>query len=389
VRRQGDEVRITAQLIAVKDGFHLWSETFDRPMKDIFAIQDDISRAVVRELRVRLLGDEAPAPGRTGTTNVQAYNHYLTGRFEWNRRTATSLRAAIESFQAALKLDSNYVMAYVGLADAYVVLAGSGLARPAEVFPPAISATRRALALAPDLSEAHRVQAFILVYYDHAMADGEREYRRALELDPNDAFAHYWYAFLLSAERRFDEAEPQALAGLRSDPAAPQVGLGVAQVYLLKGDYPKALAQARRVAESDPTFAPIRLQLAMIHLGLDQPAEALARVDEAERLGRINPALRALALWKLGRKEEARSLIGRTEAERQSHYVEGWSLALYYSGIGDVKNALRWMTTGIEERSTVMYFSSYLFAPPGGALRKDPRYRQLLEQAGLGGALER
>lgn len=389
IRLQGEAVRVTARLTAVESGSNLWSKTFDGSLNDVFGIQEEISRSVVDELRVRLLGDEGDALAERGTDDIGAYNHYLRGRFQWNQRTAVSLRGAIESFEAAVRLDPGYAMAHVGIADAYGILGGQALAPPHDVFPAAKDAVSRALELDPDLAQAHRALAWILYAYDYDWSEAEREFRLALELSPSDAFAHYWYAILLDTQGRHAEAETEVLLARQLDPVALQIAAGVASHFLRSGQYEEAVEQFQSVIGTDPTFQYARQEMARTYLALEEHSKALEQIDVAERLGRPLSALRAQALWGLGREQQARAMIARAEAARDSVWTSAISIAGFYADAGDVDNALRWLNTAIDEREILYQVASERFAPRGSALRSDPRFRQMLEDLGLGAALER
>ena len=340
-------------------------------------------------MRVRLLGDEGDALAERGTDDIGAYNHYLRGRYQWNQRTAVSLRGAIESFDAAVRLDPGYAMAHVGIADAYGVMAGQGLAAPRDVFPPAKDAVNRALALDPDLPQAHRALGWILFSYDYDWPGAEREFRLALELAPNDAFAHYWYAILLDAQGRHAEAEREVLLARQIDPVALQIGAGVAGHFQRSGQYEEAVEQFQSVIGTDPTFQFAREWMAQTYLAMDEHSKALEQIDVAERLGRPLPTLRARALWGLGREEQARIVIARAEAARDSVWTSAFQLAWFYADVGGVENALRWLNTAIDEREILFPIASEAFAPLGSALRSDPRFRQMLGDIGLGAVLDR
>jgi serine/threonine-protein kinase len=387
VRQQGDAVRVTARLTAVEDGTNLWSQTFDGPVDDVFGIQEEISQAVVSELRVRLLGDEGDALTARGTENVAAYNRYLQGRFQWNQRTAVSLQAAIESFQEAALLDPDYAMAFVGLGDTYSVLGGQGLERPIDVFPPAKEAVNRALELDPGLAEAHRGLALIRYMYDYDWVGSEEAFQRALELSPNDGFARYWYSLLLDTQGRYDEAEAQVLRARQLDPVAMQIAVGAAQHFQSAGDFGRSIDEFRRATETDPTYPVAWLRGAEVLLNIGQPSTALEWLEESERLGRSAPPLRARILRALGREAEAGALMRATEASRGSAWVSLANVVMYYAEAGDIDSAVRWMETAIAERSILL--TQVTRANTSVALWSDPRFVRLLQQVGLEAVPER
>src|SRR6185503_3272472 len=217
VRKSANRLRITAQLINVADGYHLWSERYDREMKDIFDVQDEITLAIVDALKVKLLGDEKQAVLKRHTDDNEAYQLYLKGRYYWNKRTAEGFEKALECFEEAIARDSNYALAYAGLADTHNTRGSYSIVPPKEAFPLAKAAADKALELDDRLAEAHNSRAFLLYMFDWNWSTANEEFQRALELNPDYATAHHWYGWYLIATGRLDEAQREMKRAQRLD----------------------------------------------------------------------------------------------------------------------------------------------------------------------------
>jgi serine/threonine-protein kinase len=249
VRKAGDRLRITAQLVQVADGYHLWSETYERRLDDVFAIQDEISRAIADALEARLDSTQASKPS---TSNVRVYELYLMGRFFWNQRTEEGHRKAIQYFEQALELDPEYALAYSGLADSYVLLA-TDFGPGAEEFAKAEEAARRAVALDDSLAEGHASLGFFR-YNAYDWAGAEIEFRRALAINPGYAIAHTWYAMLLMATGRIDESLAEIRQALQLDPLSSIINAAAGLIHLTARDQDTAVDYLERALELNPSL---------------------------------------------------------------------------------------------------------------------------------------
>src|SRR5215510_4395242 len=254
VQRSGDQVRVNAQLIKAATGAHLWADTFDRRLTDIFTVESEIATRIAETLQAKLTGSEKTAIAKHPTDNTEAYELYLRGRFFWNKRTGADLRTAIEYFNQALSKDPNYALAYAGLGDAYGLLPIYGVASPADSFPQAKAAAKKALELDDTLAEAHSSLALVLQFYDYDIEQSLKEFERAIQLNPNYATAHHWYGELLGAMGRFDEGIAELKRAQQLDPLSLIINADLGHVYTLARQYDKAIEQLRKVIEMDPRF---------------------------------------------------------------------------------------------------------------------------------------
>jgi tetratricopeptide (TPR) repeat protein len=382
VRKQGNRVRVTAQLIDVADGFHLWSETFERELTDIFAVQEEIARAIAGALRVELTGEDEAALADRGTESIDAYNSYLLGRYYWNKRTPDGLWSAVEAFEEAIELDPDYALAYAGLADAYSIMASYGNEAPREVFPRAKEAALAALARDDDLAAGHLSLAFIQTAWDWDWEVSENTFRRVLELDADNAFAYYWYCILLNAMGRSAEAEAMVLRARQLDPLAPEIGTGVSRHYVGVGDFDKAETVLQEVLDVHPGFPGAVNVLGFIRLRQGRYEEVLQLSERYEAVTRRHIANRVEAFWGLGRHDEALALISQARAEAGSIYWDPVRLAGLYAIAGDTEEVFNLLERGYEERSNLLalgFWARSQFDP----VRSDPRFSELIRRVGL------
>jgi serine/threonine-protein kinase len=381
VRRAGNRLRVSVQLTDVTNGFHLWSDTYDRQTQDIFAIQDEISRAVVNAMRVRLLGHEAAALVKPPTVDLEAYSAYLKGRHFWNRRTAEDVSRGMAYFYEALGRDPGYALAHAGLADSYAILGFYCVQPPWDAFPKAKSAALKALAIEPDLTEAHPALAYVAMYHDYDWTAAEREFRRAIALNPGYATAHQWYGNFLAVMGRFADCIEEFGKALELDPLSGIKAAARGWGHFFSRDYGKAIAQCRHAIELEP-------ELAIGHSWLGQALEEAGAIDEAVtefeegvRLsGRNAVALGMLAhaLALQGRTEEARSLIAELAARRDGRYASPYDVAKVYVALGEPEAALQQLELGMTERTHWMALLKV--DPKMDPLRSHPRFQLLLER---------
>ncbi|MEJ2722384.1 MAG: protein kinase, partial [bacterium] len=284
VRKAGDRLRITAQLINATDGYHLWSERYDREMEDVFTIQDDITMAIVDKLKITLLGKEKDALVKRHTEDVEAYNLYLKGRFFWNKRTETGYLKGLEYFRQATEQDPSYASAYAGVADSYDLLGWYGYLSPQEAFPRARQAAEKARDLDDSLAEAHASLGWISTNYDWDWKSAEKEYNRALELNANYATAHQWYAEFLTYMGRHDDSVLEMRRALELDPLSLIINNDLGQVYYFARRYDEAIFQLRKTLEMDPGFVVAHFFLALAYAQKSMYDEALRAAQRAMTL---------------------------------------------------------------------------------------------------------
>jgi len=378
VQRVGDRLRITAQLVKTSDGLHLWSQRFEGDAGDIFEVQDQVAAGVVSALSGTLLPDASPVATRT--TDPAAYDAYLQGRFFWNKRSVADLRRAIEYFVDAIARDSAYAQAWAGLADAYLVLPFySDTISSAEAVPTARRAAERALVLDPDLAEAHTTLAFALTVYDWDWAAAEREFRRAIELNPAYPTAHKWYRDLLTALGRYDEALEEARRAADLDPRAPNERTIVGQSLLSLGQQAAAAAEFERALELDPTFPLTLMYASWFYWALGDTArffELRERLDAVSERARVPAAALRRAYAAAGPDSVLRLQVNSPNARRNPVDRARWHTLL-----GDFDAAFADLDEAARERHPWLAFG--VRYPELAALRADPRYAALLKRMGL------
>jgi tetratricopeptide (TPR) repeat protein len=381
IRRAGPRLRVATQLINVADGFLLWSESFDREAEDVFAIQDEIARAISGALRVRLLDPRAEAMVRRPTDDLEAYQLYLKGRQSWNRRTEQDLRDAMRAFDQALARDPAFALAHAGVADTWALLGFYSAAPPGEVFPRAKRAARRALDLEPALAEAYPAFAYSAMYYDWDWIEAEQAFRRALELHPGYANAHQWYANFLSVMGRAEEAIATFERALALDPlsALKYAALGWGCYFARR--YERGERECRRGVELESTNVVAHGWMMLNLLGLGRHEEAVAAAEETARLsghGVSSLGLLGYAYGTAGRRNDARSVLERLITISATRYISQYDVALIHLSLGHADAAMEWLQRGHAERDHQMVF-----------LKVDPRLDPLRERGDFGRLLER
>jgi serine/threonine-protein kinase len=380
VRRADDRVRITVRLARTATGRYLWSETYDRRIEDLFAIQDDIARAIARTLE-RRLGKAPPGHAREAAS-VEAYNLYLRGRYHWNRRTGDGLWKAIEAFEQAVALDANVAVIHAGLADAYCLLADYGLMVPANAMARARAAALRALELDPRSGEAHTSFAMIHSLYDHQWAEAEAFYRRAIELTPAYATAHHWLAVdFLAMLGRFDEAHEEIQIARGLDPLSLIIHEGAPYLFLLERRFDEAIAGYRALAELDPGFFKAYTGLGRSLTQRGHYAEAIEMLEKGRALeGDVPNILGALGQTHglAGHRDKALQVLDDLEALSKRTHVASSCFALVHAGLGDADSALTWLERGCQSHE--LSVNALKVHPAYDSLRADPRYNRLLAE---------
>jgi serine/threonine-protein kinase len=385
VRTAGNRVRITAQLVDVANGYHLWSERYDRDMDDVFAVQDEIARAIVDKLKVKLAGDgEAPLVKRP-TRDLEAYHLYLQGRYAWqSRRDAEGLRRAIECFEQAIARDPAFAIAHAGLADVYSSMAMYELMAPREVFARSEVAAQRAVALDGELAEAHYALGLVRMYGDWDLAAAEKAFRTATELNPTLAVAHASLATLLSVRGLASEAMTEATNARALDPVSLLVAFAVANVFFNVHRYEEALDEAQRALEINPGFGPAWLLVTHLHTGAGRYAEALEASERALAVTHRAPrhlGLAARALFAAGRRAEGDERLEELRRCATTRYVAPLTIAQVLLARGDVSDALTWLERAVEERTPALVFLNVHAI--WDSLRSDPRFEAVTKRIGL------
>src|SRR5437868_1178599 len=306
IRREGNALRLTAQLINAADGYHIWSKTYDRELKNVFAVENELATSIADALRPKLLKQSSLVP--MATQNSEAHDLYLKGRHFWSKRTTEDLKEAMALFEKAIAIDPAYALAHAGLSDCYLLLGEYTSARPAEILPKAKPHAYRALELDGALAEAHASLGLISIY-DYDWATAEREFKRAIELRSGYATAHHWYAILLVTLGRFAEARAEADRALQLDPASVIVNNMLGVVFFESRDYEKAIAAFRKTLELNPGFAAAREMLACSYASAGRKAEALAELEQIKASAVEHVAMRAWIRGVAGDTAGSRRLI--------------------------------------------------------------------------------
>jgi TolB-like protein/DNA-binding winged helix-turn-helix (wHTH) protein/Flp pilus assembly protein TadD len=385
VRRAGGRVRITAQLVRTDDQTPLWSETYDRDLRDVFAIQSEVTRRIVSSLALELLPRQTQAISEPPTTNMAAHEEYLRGRFQWSKRTEESLQRSLEHFERAVAADKAYALGYVGTADSYNLLADYGALSPADALPRARSAALEALRLAPDLAEAHASLAWTTLVYDRDVAAAQAGFERAIALNPAYASAHQWYAFALKAAGRHDEALRAVRRAQELDPLSLIINAVVAWHHYYARQYDEAIAQCTRVIAMDPTFSRVHSYLGWSLVQKGQFEEGLQALRKASDLFGTSPARElewAYALAAAGRAGEARAVVDTVLKQARGRYIESDLVARVHVALGDRDRAFEWFDRALEEHAPKLVLLKV--DPRLDPIRADPRFAELLRRAGLG-----
>ena len=383
VRKAGDRLRISAQLVDVGDGYQIWSETWDRSMEDVFAIQEEIARSIVDKLKVRLVdrGDLIAPP----TRSLEAYNLFLKGRYFWNRRTDDDFLKARNAFEGAVREDPRYARAYAGLADSYALLgiAEYGVLPPQQAMPRAKKAALEALEIQPGLADALTAVAHVEAFYDWDRERAEATFRKAMEADPSYPFAHHWYACMLATMERHDEAVAEELAARERDPLSLIINKNVGTVLYYARRYDEAIAEYERALDLDPDFVRTLLYLGIACEQVGRHEEALGHLERAvRRSGRNAVCLTALghARATAGKADRARDILQELHTTAEDGYVPALGFALLHLGLGEADAALDFLEQAYDERSSWML--SLRCDPWFDPLRSDPRFRELVDRVG-------
>ena len=383
VRKAGSRLRITAQLVNVTDGYHLWSERYDREMEDVFAIQDEISLAIVNKLKL-LVGEKAKLVKRH-TDDLEAYNLYLKGRWFWNRRTEAGLKKAIEYLKQAIEKDPSYVLPYTGLADCYNILGWYGYLPPKKAFPRAKAAAEKSLEMDDTLAEAHTSLATVREFYDWDWLAAEREYKRAIERNPSYAPAHHRYAEYLSYMGRHEESIAEVKRATELDPLSLIINAVVGEVYYFARQYDQAIEASQRVIEMDPSFVVAHFLLAFPYAQKAMYDEAIAEAQKAMDLAGGGIPLFVAQLGIIysysGKRDEAKKVLDELYELSKHRYVSPFYTALIYVGLGQKDQAFEWLEKAHEERDHPL--ETLKVEPMLDSVRSDPRYTALLKKMGL------
>ncbi len=383
VRREGDRLRVTAQLIQGSDGYHVWSEKFERRFEDAFAIQDEIALAIADRMELDLARKDRAALTRRPTESLEANSLYMRGRHFWNKRTEGDIRRAIAYFEQARDKDPNYAPAYVGLADCYILLPEYARSDTREVLSKARAAVSMALTIDRRLAEAY-ASLGLIEDIDWNSKAAETAYRRAIELNPNYAPAHLWYFMFLAIRGRFDEAQAEIEETLKLDPLSLIASTGQGQVWYFQGAYDRAIAQHMKTLELDANFLEARLQLGRCYRQKGLLEEAVAELMEVRRHSEQSPyglGVLGNAYAVLGRVDEARKVIADLESLSQKGASVEMDTAFVFLGLDDMDRAFEWLDKAYAKKQDALAYLNV--DPEWEKLRADPRYKALKDRIGI------
>lgn len=384
VQRLGNRIRVTVQLLLVESGAPIWADKFDCEFVDLFAVQDSISAQVVDALTLQLTTHERKILAKHFTTNSDSYQEYLKGRYQWNRWTQEGFEKSIKHFERAIEIEPAFALAYAGAADAHSALAFYGHSSPHLTMPQVKLASEKSLELDETIAEAHLSLGYAFLFYDWNWTRAEREFRRAIDLNPTYAMTYQSLGTFLTAMGRFEEAVAKMNRALELDPVSPLISTTAGFPHYFAGDYDKAIERYLAALDIDPNFGLVHTSLGDAYLEKGMLDEAIAEFEKAVPiLGRTPAMLSSLAsaLAMSNQVEEAREILNELVETGKRHYVSAALTARIHLALGDKDSAVEDLRRGLDERSSRMVFLKV--QPYWLPLHSDPRFIDLLEHIGL------
>ncbi len=390
VRRDNNTVRITAQLIDAINDKHLWAKTYDEELTQIFKIQSKVAEEIAKSLKAKISPSEKVSIERKSTENPEAYDLYLKGRYHLNKRLPDDLEKGIDYFEQALSIDPDYALAYTGLADSYIILGNYYLTPPYESFQKAKAAAEKALEINANLAEAHTSYAYAIVYTDWDWNNAEKEFNRAIELNPNLAQTYGWYSLYLTLLGRFDESVEMRKKALDLDPFSVVINADIGLQLYFERKFDQAIEQCLKTLEINPVIGVLSyIQLGSSYLEKSKIQEALKSFTTMSMMmtakipkGHPVPiAALGYAYAKSGRIDDAENMLELLVEKSEEEYVPPYWIAVVYAGLGDNNNAFKWLNKAYAEKDGSMVFLKVI--PIFDSLRSDKRYSQLLSKMGF------
>jgi len=384
--QRGDNLTISAELVDVRNNKLLWGEQYDRKMSDLLATQREIAREIVENLKLKVSGEEKGLAKRYTESN-EAYQLYLRGRFYWNKRNEDAMRKSLEYFQQAIDKDPNFALAYSGMADAYILLGAadaSGGMSADEALPKAKAAALKAQEIDESLAEAHVSLAHVKYYYERDWEPAEREYRRAIELNPNYSIAPQWYAIFLMSAGRFDEALVQAKRAQELDPLSLPINMTLGWVLLNARQYDQSAEQLNKTLEMDPGFMLAHHRLGMVYEQQGKYDKAIEEFKQVVNLSVGKPmgiASLAHAYALAGKRAEAEKGLAELKGLSEKRFVSEASIAMIYIALRDKEQAFAWLEKADKRRDALL--ARLKVDPRFDDLRSDPRFQDLVKRVGI------
>ena len=382
VRKAGNKIRVTAQLIDANTEAHLWSSRYDRDLEDIFAVQSSIARQVAEALTVKLLPDERKAIEKKATGSMQAYTLYLKGRYYWNERTENSVKRGIEYLKLALEEDPNFANAYSDLADCYVIMADYGMIEGKEAYSLVSKYAGAALERDAKLSQPHAALG-ITFERNFKWADSELEFQRAIELNPNNSTAHHWYALNVWFRNRVEQAIREWRRAKDLDPLSLIISCALGTALAFARQEQEGFDMLKQAIEINDRFPVLHRNIAFCYIKSGRMLEA---ATEADRLVALDAGLgyNAHAAWvyaKAGRKKDALQILDQLVTKMNQHYVDPAIIAMIYASLGDETRTFEWLETAVAKRSSGLAYVNML--PAFDAMRDNPRFKGMMQSVGL------
>ena len=376
LRREGNRIRITAQLVNAANGSHLWSETYERELQGVFSLQDEITRSIVDALKIKL----ALAPPARARQNTEAYDLYLQGLYFSNKSDEESLRKSLSFFQRALEKDPNFAKAWTGIAKAWEWLADAYV-KPLEAYPAVKAAAAKAIELDEAEAEAHCYLGDSMRVLDWDVAGGQAELKRALQLDPNSGTAHFFLALSLASQGQAESAEAHMKEAVKLDPLSPIIGSFASMIELVYGRLDDAIAEGRRTQLLDPNYFYPGSELAAAYREKGMFPEALELYKKAGQITGAPQAGLAITYAKMAKRNEAERVLNEVKAFATTHYVAGETIASIYVALNDNDSAFQWLERAYREHSGSIH--GIAVRPAFRPLYSDPRFADLLKRIGL------
>jgi TolB-like protein/Flp pilus assembly protein TadD len=383
VAQRGDQLTLSLELIDVQKDSVIWTEQYQRKQSDLVSLQSEIAKDVSTKLKAKLSGADETKVTRAASTDPEAYQAYLKGRYYWNRRTTLNIKKAIEQFKFATDRDPNYALAFVGLADCYAVLNEYAGTPTSETVPLARTYAERALSLDPQLAEPHAALAFVSEHTWH-WSEAEEEFKKAIAINPNYPTSYHWYSIFLKSLGRNDEAASMIKRAQELDPLSSVIAVNITRLYQLQNDHQEAIENSLKLIELDPNFGPAHQYLGLSYLKLGKNAEAIAEMEKAVELSNrsgISLGDLGYVYASTGKRAEALSLIKELEAKYAAREAIGQYPAAVYLGLGDKDKAFEWLEKDFQARNGKL--GEIRWQIQFETIRDDPRFNDLLKRMGL------
>jgi len=381
VQRSGERLRISAQLIHAPTDTHLWAESYDRDLRDVLALQSEVSRAIAREVQIKLTPLDQARIAQAHPVDPEAYDAYLKGRYHWNRRRGEGLQPAVQYFEQAIAKDPAYGAAYAGLADCLTVLGWSSFVAPDEGCGRAIGLARKALEMDRSLAEGHASLAMATANYEYDFVSAEREFERSIELNPRYATAHHWFGMYLALMGRYEESYAEVKRAVRLDPHSLMIRWTLGFACWCARRYDQAIEQYEKVLELDPNFVWAQQGMASTFREKSMHERAIAAAQRTVELSPGAPTFvgfLGLAYAAAGHRDETQNILQQLQELSKQRYVTPYLVAQIHASLGETDEAFRWLEIGYRERAAWMVLLKIDSRFDG--LRSDPRFQDLLRR---------